>query len=352
MGQEQNTPKREAWKQISEKERYQIEALVNAGQTILGISKQLKRNKQTIQREIHRGTVTQLKDWEFINKYCADSGQRVHNERGANKGRGLKIGKCHRLAAYLEVKIVGEGYSPDAAIGRIAVEKLEFEETICTKTLYNYIDWGIFANISNKDLPIKRNKKKGHYQRVNRVALNNTKGLSIEERPDEVNDRTESGHWEMDCVVSGKGGRACLLVLTERASRVQLISKMEQKTQECVEKELNGLEKIHGSEFPKRFKSITTDNGHEFLATSRLEASSLEVDQKRTTIYYAHPYSAWERGSNEVNNKLIRRFIPKGADIGQYTVDDIARIQYWMNHYPRRMFGYLSAYERCQLQVV
>jgi len=74
-----------------------------------------------------------------------------------------------------------------------------------------------------------------------------------------------------------------------------------------------------------------------------LEASCLRKGEKRTTWYYAHPYSAWERGSNENANRLIRRFAPKGTDIGKLTNKDIRRIENWMNNYPRRMFGYKTA---------
>ena len=74
-----------------------------------------------------------------------------------------------------------------------------------------------------------------------------------------------------------------------------------------------------------------------------LEASCLKAGAKRTTCYYAHPYSAWERGSNEVSNKLIRRFVPKGTNIDRLTKTDIRRIEHWMNNYPRRMFGYKTA---------
>lgn len=87
------------------------------------------------------------------------------------------------------------------------------------------------------------------------------------------------------------------------------------------------------------------DNGCEFLNQGALEGSCLKAGQRRTICYYAHPYSAWERGSNEVANKLIRRFVPKGTNIGKLTSTAIRRIEYWMNNYPRRMFEYRTANE-------
>ena len=87
------------------------------------------------------------------------------------------------------------------------------------------------------------------------------------------------------------------------------------------------------------------------LDGERLERSSRSPSKRRTAIYYAHPYCAWERGSNENQNKLIRRFVPKGTDIGKLTSKDVKRIQYWINHYPRRKFGYRSASQMGTLRV-
>ena len=340
MGQEQDNTKERKWKQISERERYKIEALVRSGMNMSVIARQLDRNRRMIQREVVRGKVIQNVNWELRQVYCADYAQLRSGERAAKKGRGLKIGHCHGLARYLEQKIVAERYSPDAALGYLKVYGNPYGVTICTKTLYNYIDAKLFTGISNKDLPLKRKAAKRPYRR--RMALNNTQGRSIEERPAHINDREEKGHWEMDCVVSGQGGKACLLVLTERTARNELIFKMKAQTQDCVAAVLDRLERRHKGKFSELFKSITVDNGSEFLCSSRLEASCRSKGTCRTTLYYAHPYSAWERGSNENANKLIRRFIPKGANIEQYTDKDIRRIERWMNSYPRRRLGYRS----------
>ena len=276
-------------------------------------------------------------------RYCADAGQRKHDERASHKGRPLKIGHDHKLAEYIEKKIGEEKYSPDAVIGEIRVKGLRFEASICTKTVYNYIDKNVFLNITNKDLSVKKDKKKRKYRRTGAVALNNLKGRSIEERPESIETREERGHWEMDCVV-GKGV-ACLLVMTERMSRHELIFKLKAKKQEYVIATLDQLERRYKGRFRETFKSITMDNGCEFLNQEALESSCLSTGRKRTICYYAHPYSACERGSNEVANKLIRRFVPKGTNIGILTKIDVRRIEHWMNNYPRRMFGYRSANE-------
>jgi len=333
-------------KHLTEVERYKIETLLQEKMSPVEIAKRLGRNRRTIEREIQRGQVELLRsDLTTHTVYCAEVAQRKYKLSASNKGPALKIGHDHRLAKHIEDKIKKEKYSPDAVIGEIKTKGLKFESSICTKTLYNYIDKGIFANISNKDLPVKRNKKVRKYKKV-KVSLKNIKGTSIEERPDSVDDRQEYGHWEMDCVVGKKGGSgAALLVLSERKSRKEIIRKMPDKTQKSVLEALDGLEKKYGNRFKEIFKTITVDNGVEFLDFKALERSLGNPDCKRVKIYYAHPYSAWERGTNENANKLIRRFIPKGTDISKISQADIRRIERWMNNYPRRIFGYRTPNE-------
>ena len=344
MGQAKNSTRTGKWKQLSARERYQIEILLQSGYSPKEVSKKIGRDRRTIEREIKRGNVMQRDTYlREREKYCADAGQRVHDERASNKGRPLKIGHDHKLAEHIERKVGEERYSPDAVIGEIRAKGLKFKVSICTKTLYNYIDTNVFLNITNKDLPVKKEGKKRKYREISSVALNNLKGWSIEERPESIETREEPWHWEMDCVV-GKG-TTCLLVMTERTSRKELIFKMKAKKQEYVKEVIDQLECKYKSRFNQMFRSITMDNGCEFLNHEAIEVSCLEAGEKRTICYYAHPYSAWERGSNEAANKLIRRFVPKGTNIGSLTKADVKRIEHWMNNYPRRMFGYKSANE-------
>jgi IS30 family transposase len=145
MGQDQHTTKARRWKHLSEGERYKIEALLQAGLTPLEVSRRIGRDRRTIEREIVRGSVIQVDSlWRERLKYCADTGQRKHNEQAANKGRPLKIGHDHRLAEYIEKKIGTEKYSPDAVIGEIKTKGMSFETRLCTKTIYNYIDKCVF----------------------------------------------------------------------------------------------------------------------------------------------------------------------------------------------------------------
>ena len=351
MGQEQNTTKASKWKHLSEKERYKIEALTQQGLTASEIGKSLtpKRDRRTIEREINRGSVLhrkrnieskKLESPEYIETmvYKADVGQRVYEENSSNKGRPLKIGHDHALANHIEEKIKKEKWSPDVVIGNIRAEGLVFETSICTKTLYNYIGCGIFAGISNNDLLLKRDGAKRGYNKVRRVALNNKKGKSITERPKEAEERSEQGHWEIDLVGGKQGTKAAILTLVDRKSRRSLYVLVKNKTQKEVLSALRRVRRRVGGNFDKVFKTITADNGPEFL-----DSEGIKKSLKCNEVYYAHPYSSWERGSNENGNRILRRFVPKGTDIGKLSAKELQRIEDWVNNYPRRIFGYKTA---------
>lgn len=337
--------KKTKYTHLKEWERYKIEALLAGKKRPDEIAHILKRSRSTIYSEIARGTRIRLGyQLEEKREYRANVAQKDYIDKGRNKERGLKIGCDRKLEQHIRNKILNEEYSPDAVIGDIKIKGLKFEGMICTKTLYNYIDAGIFSGISNENLWEKRKRKKGKYKSVRWISLNNRTGKSIEQRPATANDRSEYGHWEGDCVKGPKKGRTTsLLTLTERKSLEQIIIKIERSSQEEIKKALDHLESSYGAQFKLKFKSITFDNGVEFLDWRSLELSSLLPKKKRTTLYFAHAYSAWERGSNENQNRMIRRFIPKGTDIHEISDKEIEAIESWMNNYPRKRLGYKTA---------
>ena len=336
--------RKQKYTHLSETERYKIEVYLEEKKTLEEIAQKLRRARSTIYRELKRGSIMRLQyDLSEKKQYRADVAQRDYKEQAKNKGRELKIGKDRRLEAHIRKKLLKEKYSPDAIIGEIKDEGLEFEGMICTKTLYSYIDTGIFAGISNENLWEKRKRKKGKYRKVSRVSRTNRMARSIEQRTQKVNNRSEYGHWEGDCVKGPKGRTTSLFTLTERKSLKEIIIKIERSSQEEIKSAIDHLEEQYGEHFGMTFKSITFDNGVEFLDWRSLELSVLNPQNKRTTIYFAHAYAAWERGSNEVQNKMIRRFIPKGTDIHEVSKKEINEIQNWMNNYPRKKLGYKSA---------
>ena len=338
------TTKKGKYTHLGEKDRYKIEVLLEDKKRVCEIAGILGRDKSTIYREKYRGAISRLQsDLSEKKKYRADVAQADYVRQGRNKERSLKIGRDKRLEAYIRNKLVGDRFSPDAIIGEIKAKGLEFAGMICTKTLYNYIDAGIFSGISNKHLWEKRKKKRRRYKTVVRVSTKNRLCRSIEERPEAVNKRGGYGHWEGDSLKGPLGAKTSLLTLTERKTREEIIVRVEQATQEAVSEAIDGLEKEYGAEFKVKFQSITFDNGMEFLDWRSLEVSVLGCAERRTTIYFAHSYSSWERGTNENQNRMIRRFIPKGTDIADVSEEEITRIQDWMNNYPRKILGYKTA---------
>ena len=344
MEQKDCNKKRKRYKHLNEGDRYKLEVLLAEKKKISEIAKLLGYDRSTIYREKKRGTVRRIQsDLRIKEQYRADVAQRKYVESGKNKERGLKIGKDRKLEAYLRKKIVEEKFSPDAAIGSIKEKGLKFKGMICTKTLYNYIDAGIFSGISNANLWEKRKGKKRGYKKVGRVSRNNKMSRKITERPKEAEERVEYGHWEGDCVKGARGTKTALFTLTERKTLEEIIIKLEQATQQEVKRAIDDLERKYGINFRIKFKSITFDNGVEFLDWKALEVSVLDKNKQRTTTYFAHAYSSWERGSNENANRIIRRFIPKGLDIADFSKKEIKRIEKWMNSYPRKKLGYKTA---------
>jgi len=304
------------------------------------IARALGKSHTAINNELKRGLVKQLTS-ELVEVYVykADYAQIKAQEAGRNKGTGLKISNDHELVKFIETKIADERYSPDATLAA-ARRQGGFKAMICTKTLYTYIDNGLFLGISNKDLPAKRNGKKCNYNKVRKVALNNRNGKSISERPDEANKRSEKGHWEIDLVLGKQGTKPAVLTLVERKSRKSVYVLIQNKTQDEVLRALRKISKRLGGDFSEAFKSITADNGGEFL-----DFESMKIAANCGEIYYAHPYSSWERGSNENVNRLLRRFIPKGTDLNTITENELQTYEDWVNNYPRRLLSYKSANE-------
>jgi IS30 family transposase len=338
------TTKRKKYVHITERERYKIEGFFESKMGVDKIAALLGRDRSTIYHEKIRGTVRRL-GYDFKNKevYRANVAQADYEKQGRNKERSLKIGKDKDLEAYIRIKLIKGLFSPDAIIGQIKAEGLEFKGIITTKTLYNYIDAGFFAGISNDNLWQKRNKKKRGYKTVSRVNTKNKDCRSIEDRPKKIENRVEYGHWEGDTVKGPMGAKAGLFTLTERKSREEIIIKICDGTQEAIREAIDGLEARYEVGFKTKFKSITFDNGVEFLGWKSLEISLLEPKERRTVIYFAHSYSSWERGTNENQNRMIRRFVPKGTDIADFSDEDIQWIEDWMNNYPRKILGYKTA---------
>ena len=346
-----NTPSRKG-KHLNRNERILIEGFLKASMEETEIVRQLGRNRRTIEREIERGQVEHLNsDLTTSMVYNADRAQDVYDENATAKGPAVKLKSNSTAVEFIRCHIVIRKWSPEAVAARMKQKGMA--DAVCAKTIYNHIDKGEIPGVSNETLWEKRTRGKTHKSLHRRAKRGTPLGRSIEDRPQEVTSREAYGHWEIDLVVSGKGmGTAALLTLVERKIRKLIIRKIKDKTQASVLRAVNGIERSMGKEaFKVMFASITADNGSEFLDYVALE-QSLKIRSIRTHIYYAHPYSSWERGSNENANRIIRRFIPKGCDIGKFTRVDIQRIEEWINRYPRKILNFKTAEELFALELV
>lgn len=337
--------------QINFEERKLIERLLKNNTPKRQIARMLGRSITTIRKEIKRGSVEQREKVHTTSKdpniplyktkqvYFADVGQRDYKANRANCGCKYKIVDCHDFVEYVEKKVRVEKWSLDAAVGHAKIHNL-YSNACTTKTLYNWVDLGLM-NIKNIDLPRKvmiRNHKK-NVRKAKRQL-----GRSIEERPIHINERIEFGHWEGDGIV-GKNHKGHWISMVERKTRIGFLFNAHDKSSIRIVEVIDQLENMFGDLFSTVFKSITFDNGLEFADYENMERDS------RTVIYYAHPYSSCERGTNENWNGIVRRFAPKGSDFDTFTDEDLERISNVINNLPRKMFNYKTPQEMFLLEM-
>ena len=157
---------------------------------------------------------------------------------------------------------------------------------------------------------------------MRKVAWNNRIGQIIEERPEHVNQREEFGHGEIDLVVGRQGTKPVIMTLVERKTRKSLYVLIKNKTQKEVIQAVKRAHRRVKGDFTQVFKSITADNGSEFL-----DGEGLKKAAKCGEVYYAHPFSSWERGSNANGNRILRRFLPKGTAFSTLKPKELRRIE-------------------------
>ena len=324
-------------------QRLQLESLLKSKTPVKEICKILDVSNSTIYREIKRGAYERLNGatWEHYTAYSPDIAHEKYLVNLSCKGAPLKIGKDFAFADYIERRIRQDKMSPCAVLGEIKHKNIKFETSICPSTLYNYIANGVFLSLSLEDLPYKPTRKR---RKRKVVASRPPRGRSIEKRPKEIADRNTFGHWEMDCVCGST--KTTLLVLSERLTRKEIIFPMKNQKAESVIQCLNVLERRFGKLFTKVFKTITVDNGSEFANFAGMEKSSYgKGKRKRVSIYYCHPYSSYERGTNERINREIRRKLPKGTNFSKFSAKEIQAVEDWLNNYPRGILGYATSQE-------
>lgn len=329
---------------LTKDDRRKIERYDRAGLNASQIARELGRHPSTIQKELIRGRCEQITDpirhkAELV--YDWYYAQMMADNAAMSKGRPRKIEPGSELLARAEELVMISGakkYSPYAAL-ETAKQEGKLPVSICTTTFYTYIHT---SEYNAKGIHLKRPNAECWKEEEVREAKNRPPELSIDNRPKKVVKRKEFGHWEGDLVCSPTkcGGSAAAFTLLERKTRKYIVIKIPSKSPKHVKKALDIVESRFGDLFSQVVKTITFDNGLEFVNYRLLQQSTLPARASpRFDIYYAHPYRSGERGSNENANGLLRRFFPKGTNFAEVSMQDVFDAADWLNNYPRKLLS-------------
>ena len=330
------------YKRMTWDDRLKIEALFNAKHTYRFIAEQTGFTPAAIHYEVKRGLYDHLeyRTYKVVKRYSAMIAHEDATYQATSKGQDIKLGNRHDYAREVSSRI-RNGESPDIIV---ATKRRRGEWTVSTPTLYRYIEQGYIPDITSSDLREKPRRKRKYTKTVrNRPP----KGTSIEKRPDSVNDRSVFGHWELDSIMGKKEGkRQSFLALTERKTRQEILLRVNEKTAAAT---VTALDSIIAKYPPNTFKTLTVDNGSEFQDCCGMEHD--KQGNKRLTVYYCHPYTSCERGSNERNNRILRRYFPKGQSLNKYTQADCDKAAQHLNSIPRKILGYHSSQELFDIEI-
>ncbi len=315
-----------AYHQITLSERVLIQDYLRQGKSAGDIAMQLGRHRSTIYREVERNCSRTDGSYRFQQ---ADSAAHTRRSR-SRRNRRLTDQDWDLVEALLKQ----EDWSPEQIAGRMA---LEGRLQICHETIYRHV-WndkrhGGLLHTHLRQATKQRRKRHGTYDSRGRLAGKRP----IEERPAAADNRSRVGHWEADTVLGD--GKPCVLTLVERKTGYVEIGKLNARTA----KELSHRTIQLIQRQPRPVNTITADNGTEFHGYAHVERAT------DARFYFATPHHAWERGTNENTNGLIRQYLPKRqsmASLTQYECNAIARK---LNRRPRKRLEYKTPEESYNL---
>jgi transposase, IS30 family len=311
------------YRQITFAERYTLGLLRRDGRSAAAIARTLGRHRSTVTREVQRNRATSdgtyrppLADW-----YAR--GRRSRSRRNQQ----------FSSAAWAQVQeLLREDWSPDQVAGwlrRFGLLRISHE------TIYRYI-WAekqtggtLYQHL--RGARKQRRKRYGRYDSRGRLAGKRW----ITDRPAVVNTRRELGHWEADTMLGASQAGPCVLSLVERKTGYLLLGQLRQRLSAAVNQRARQLIAAQ----PHVVRTITVDNGTEFHEYAQLERAT------GATFYFATPHHAWERGTNENTNGLIRQYLPKRQSMAHLTQHECNRIAAKLNRRPRKRLGYRTPEE-------
>ena len=311
-------------------ERVIIETLLKEKRSKSYIAVQLGRSRSTISNELNKWKGSQF----YYSAQLADEYARYLNITKRNKDK-ITLNNALKIQVYRGLL---NRISPELISGRLKIAYPDKPDMhISYESIYRYIYAHPQGKVNKKLIKLLLRKKTRRRTNKKRAGPRGKikDAVSIENRPSTVEDRNEAGHWEGDLVI-GARHNSCIGSIVERKSRYAILVKLQNKKSKtvCTEfaKKLNKLPLVFK-------KSMTYDNGTE-MAEHKMLSKKTGMD-----IYFAHPYSSYERGTNENTNGLIRRVYPKKTDFNTVSLEDLDRLQESLNNRPRKVLGYYTAKE-------
>jgi IS30 family transposase len=321
--------KKKKYGHFTQYERDRLQALLDSGHKQKEVALVLKRSASSVSREIKRNRKRKHQNGQVIfGRYRATIAEnKSYVRRKYSKYQGKKINENWKLEKFIVKKLIA-GWSPDDISGRMKEEKLPFYTSKTAIYEWLYSIWGqrYCRYLDSRRYNSKKRKKK----KSERTLIPNR--IGIEMRPEEINQRIVFGHYEGDTVVSGKktGSKEALAVIQERKAKYVCLRKIKSLRPKLFNEAILNMKNDI-----KKIASLTLDNGIENTKHGELGFK----------VYFCDPYSSWQKGGVENINGLIRRFIPKGADISVYSEEYVMMIQNTLNNKPRKSLGYRTPLE-------
>lgn len=305
-----------SYSHFSTAERVKLETLHELGWSTRQIAKVLYRHHGSIARELQRNTPNS-------QRYKAEMAVHLTNRRKQSRVRSTKCTFARKVIIEEKLRLT---WSPEQIANGLPDLKISF------KTIYRWLYLGLLHK-GNLKMLRQKGKRRLPYETRGRFSY----GPSIQHRPTEVKARQTFGHWELDTVVSGRGkSKHCLATFAERKTRYYVAIPMQDRTslsmKQAIESVRNGM---HGD----CMRTATVDRGKEFSCYKEVK------DELGIDVYFADPYSAWQRGTNENANGLLREFFPKGTNFDDVPLNKIQYAIKLINHRPRKCLGWRSAHD-------
>lgn len=314
------------YKRLTYNERVVIQTLLKENKSKNYIAIQLNRNRSTITNEVNIWVIkpTDIYNAEMAHWYALETNK--------NKRAEDKINSYPKLKMFVYRSLI-KGTSPELMAGQI---KIMYPNdpvmSISYESIYKHIYRHRQTSLGRKLVKLlpyhhhKRRDKRRFGKKRNRIKDQ----ISIDNRPAHIQLRQEAGHLEGDLMI-GVGQKSAIGTIVDRKTRFLIIVKINNRKSKTVTQEFA----VHLNKQPKYLrKTMTYDNGIE-MANHKWLSQNTGMD-----IYFAHPYSSWERGTNENTNGLIRRFLPKGTDFNKVSLERLKQIENNLNDRPRKVLGF------------